>query len=240
MKLCLFQLTDHGPFSDLISLKSRPGHLSVFILYLISNSDPAPLVSAVHPRRACRCMSENCECAMCVLLLQFFYLVTEQYLQGKKDDLRKWAYEIYSTFLHEKAVSVPPSFEFRVLAADVIVLCDVLQPLRVAIPDDVVTNVTQTLEGRSEKDDVMRPLFQVARHQAQNLVNELLADFRNMRAAGQSNPPHQLFSCSSPRFCGAGLSHLYGERKLRNDHSDKNHESRAMEDVLWKDFERLV
>ena len=109
---------------------------------------------------------------MHVVLLQFFYLVTEQYLQGKKDDLRKWAYEIYSTFLHEKAVSVPPSFAFRVLAAVVIVSCHVLQPLRVAIPDDVVTNVTQTLEGRSEKDDVMRPLFQVARHQAQNLVNE--------------------------------------------------------------------
>ena len=106
----VLQLTDHGPFSDLVSLKGRPGHLSVFILYLISNSDPAPLVSPPSQQlsflvsRVKFCVKQCCCC------FQFFYLVTEQYLQAKKDDLRKWAYEIYSTFLHEKAVSysLPP------------------------------------------------------------------------------------------------------------------------------------
>ena len=42
---CVLQLEEHGPFSDLNNLKHRPGHLAVFLYYLMSNSDPSPLVS---------------------------------------------------------------------------------------------------------------------------------------------------------------------------------------------------
>ena len=39
-------------------------------------------------------------------VFQFFYLVTETYTQGNMKEMRKWAYEIHSTFLVEKAVSL--------------------------------------------------------------------------------------------------------------------------------------
>ena len=45
---------------------------------------------------------------MVILFLQLFYLVTEAYSQytGKDvKDMRRWAYEIFSSFLFEKAVS---------------------------------------------------------------------------------------------------------------------------------------
>ena len=53
-------------------------------------------------------------------VFQFFYLVTETYTQGNMKEMRKWAYEIHSTFLVEKAVSlstttqtyIPPSTSF--------------------------------------------------------------------------------------------------------------------------------
>ena len=42
---------------------------------------------------------------MCRDVFQLFYLVTESYTQGNLKEMRKWAYEIHSTFLVEKAVS---------------------------------------------------------------------------------------------------------------------------------------
>jgi len=42
-----------------------------------------------------------------LLSLQLFYLVTEHYPQGSIKELRRWAYEIYSTFLVPTAVSIP-------------------------------------------------------------------------------------------------------------------------------------
>lgn len=38
-------LDTEGPFSNFAELKTRPAHLAVFLHYLISNSDPASLVS---------------------------------------------------------------------------------------------------------------------------------------------------------------------------------------------------
>lgn len=69
---------DHGPFVDLLQLKNRPAHLSVFLHFLMSNSNPSAL---------------------------FFWLVTDIYSQeqGTMKDLRKWAYEIYSVFIGKSA-----------------------------------------------------------------------------------------------------------------------------------------
>eukprot|EP00795_Rhopilema_esculentum_P016769 gene16769-8231_t len=72
------KIDDHGPFLDLDTLKSKPAHLAVFLHFLMSNSDPSAL---------------------------FFWLVTETYAkeEGSLKDFRKWAYEIYSTFLAPSA-----------------------------------------------------------------------------------------------------------------------------------------
>ena len=66
-----------GPFSNFADLKSRPAYLSVFLHYLISNSDPSSLL---------------------------FYIITEHYQSGPVKDLKKWAYEIFSSFIVPTAV----------------------------------------------------------------------------------------------------------------------------------------
>ena len=70
---------DHGPFIDLETLKDRPAHLAVFLHFLMSNNNPVPLL---------------------------FWLTTDVYAQesGSTKELRKWAYEIYSTFIANNAV----------------------------------------------------------------------------------------------------------------------------------------
>jgi len=39
------QVDEPGVFSDIGQLKNRPAHIAVFLHYLLSNSDPCPLVS---------------------------------------------------------------------------------------------------------------------------------------------------------------------------------------------------
>jgi len=63
---------DHGPFNSLPELLQHSAHLAVFLNYVISNSDPCPLL---------------------------FYLVTDAYKTGSAKEMRKWAYEIHSCFL---------------------------------------------------------------------------------------------------------------------------------------------
>lgn len=38
--------------------------------------------------------------------MQFFWLVTDSYREGTPKEMKKWSYEIYSTFLAERAVCV--------------------------------------------------------------------------------------------------------------------------------------
>ena len=70
---------DHGPFIDLNTLRERPAHLAVFLHFLMSNNNPVPLL---------------------------FWLVTDVYAQesGSAKEMRRWAYEIYSTFIANNAV----------------------------------------------------------------------------------------------------------------------------------------
>ncbi|XP_076457350.1 rho guanine nucleotide exchange factor 11-like [Babylonia areolata] len=132
------QTMDSGTFSDIRLLEKKPAHLAVFLHYLISNSDP------------------------CALL---FYLVTDMYKQtaGSTKDLRKWGYEIFSTFLVPEA------------------------PLRVEVHESLVARANEVLmagSGRNENELVLRGMFDGCRSALSQELSEQLAEFRNMRVRG--------------------------------------------------------
>lgn len=79
---------DHGPFNSLRELLQHPAHLAVFLNYVISNADPAPLL---------------------------FYLITDAYKQGSAKEMRKWAYEIHSCFLMPNSPLELPNLEAQVI-----------------------------------------------------------------------------------------------------------------------------
>lgn len=74
-------IEEHGPFSALKQLldQQNMAYLAVFLNYVLSNSDPSALL---------------------------FYLITGLYKEGSVKDMRKWAYEIHSSFLVPRAVSI--------------------------------------------------------------------------------------------------------------------------------------
>lgn len=72
-------MEEHGPFKSLRLLLEHPGHVAVFLNYLFTNAQPASLL---------------------------FYLITDIYRDGNLKDMRRWAYEIHSTFLVPGAVSL--------------------------------------------------------------------------------------------------------------------------------------
>ncbi|XP_031567652.1 uncharacterized protein LOC116302491 [Actinia tenebrosa] len=123
---------DHGPFNELELLKNKPAHLAVFLHYLISNSDPSSL---------------------------FFWLVTDSHREGNFKEMRKWSYEIYSTFLADKA------------------------PLKVDVDKGIVQAIEATL-GKECSEECLRNLFIPARSACTTEINEQLADFRSKRALG--------------------------------------------------------
>lgn len=124
------KIDDHGPFNSLDMLKNKPAHLAVFLHYLISNSDPSSL---------------------------FFWLVTDSYREGTPKEMKKWSYEIYSTFLAERA------------------------PLKVDMDKETIVQPIESYLGSEEN---LKNLFQQARAAAGDEIGELLADFRNKRALG--------------------------------------------------------
>jgi len=62
------------------------------------------------------------------LFLQFFWMVTDTYREGTIKEMRKWSYEIYSTFLAERAVSISFSFPKLLEWADVMVSLTIHYP----------------------------------------------------------------------------------------------------------------
>jgi hypothetical protein len=73
-------IEENYAFKSLKSLTENENvaFLAVFLNFILSNSDPAPLL---------------------------FYLISDLYKDGNAKDMRKWAYEIHSTFLVPTAVS---------------------------------------------------------------------------------------------------------------------------------------
>ncbi|XP_042905451.1 rho guanine nucleotide exchange factor 11 isoform X2 [Parasteatoda tepidariorum] len=142
----LGHLEDHGPFNGLWKLVRNPAHLSVFLHYLMSNSDPSSL---------------------------FFYLISELYEQGTGKDMKKWAYEIHSSFL------VPGA------------------PLKVSLVDETILHeIDDVLLNSIDKEETLRTVFRKARKKAKEELNDFLADFRNKRTMGLANifgpPDYQL------------------------------------------------
>ncbi|XP_076301603.1 rho guanine nucleotide exchange factor 2 isoform X3 [Lasioglossum baleicum] len=128
------QLEDHGPFKSLTRLREHYAHLAVFINYVLSNSDPSSLL---------------------------FYLVTELYKAGNAKEMRKWAYEIHSSFL------VPGA------------------PLRLHnVDENVAHEIDDVLLKESDKEEILRMIFLKSRTRAKEELNEQLADFQQKRTAG--------------------------------------------------------
>ncbi|XP_018052535.1 PREDICTED: rho guanine nucleotide exchange factor 11 isoform X1 [Atta colombica] len=128
------QLEDHGPFQSLSRLWGHHAHLAVFINYVLSNSDPSSLL---------------------------FYLVTDLYKEGNAKEMKKWAYEIHSSFL------VPGA------------------PLCLHNVDENVANeIDDVLLKESDKEEILRKIFWKARTRAKEELNEQLTHFQQKRTAG--------------------------------------------------------
>lgn len=75
------QPIEDGPFKSLSRLWEHLAHLAVFMNYILTNCDPSSIL---------------------------FYLITDLYKEGNAKDMKKWAYEIHSSFL------VPGSVSFNI------------------------------------------------------------------------------------------------------------------------------
>ncbi|KAK6619065.1 hypothetical protein RUM44_003447 [Polyplax serrata] len=130
----LSHLEDHGPFKSLKCLWQHHAHLAVFMNYVLSNSDPSSLL---------------------------FYLVTDLYKEGSAKEMKKWAYEIHSSFL------VPGA------------------PLRLNnVDENFAREIDDVLIRESDKEEILRMIFWKARNRAREELNEQLADFQQKRTAG--------------------------------------------------------
>ncbi|CAB0007583.1 unnamed protein product, partial [Nesidiocoris tenuis] len=128
------QMEDHGPFKRWNELSKHQAHLAVFLNYVISNSDPSSIL---------------------------FYLVTDLYKEGSAKEMKKWAYEIHSSFL------VPGA------------------PLRLNnVDENVAREIDEVLLKESDKEEILRKIFWKARQKAKEELNEQLADFQAKRTAG--------------------------------------------------------
>lgn len=100
-----FQLDTQGPFSNLVDLKSRPAHLAVFINFLLANGSPNSLV----------CVWDEYYIWCRFLLFKLFYLIADCYQNASAalpKEQRKWAYEIFSTFLIPNSVRLSLSLSY--------------------------------------------------------------------------------------------------------------------------------
>ncbi|XP_049947782.1 rho guanine nucleotide exchange factor 12 [Schistocerca serialis cubense] len=146
-------LEDHGPFKSLSTLRDYKAHLAVFLNYLRSNSDCSSLL---------------------------FYLITDIYKEGNAKEMKKWAYEIHSSFLVPNA------------------------PLTLSTVDEnVLREIDEVLLKESDKEEILRKVFWKARQKAKEELNEQLADFQQKRTAGLSSlfgaQETQLHDCINDR-----------------------------------------
>ncbi|XP_016988743.1 uncharacterized protein LOC108051233 isoform X2 [Drosophila rhopaloa] len=129
-------IDENGPFNNLTRLleAEHVTFLAIFLNYVISNSDPAPLL---------------------------FYLITELYKEGTSKDMRKWAYEIHSTFLVPRA------------------------PLSWYRQDELLAReVDNVLQLEFDKVEILRTVFLRSRKRAKDLISEQLREFQQKRTAG--------------------------------------------------------
>lgn len=127
---------DHGPFRSLHQLMQHENlvYLAVFLNFLLSNLNPAQLL---------------------------FYLITGLYKEGSVKDMRKWAYEIHSTFLVPRAP----------------LLWDTIDESHAREVDDV-------LQNEYDKPEILRKVFWRCRQRAKECIVKQLHDFQVKRTAG--------------------------------------------------------
>ncbi|XP_052060315.1 rho guanine nucleotide exchange factor 12-like isoform X6 [Mytilus californianus] len=121
---------NNGAFSSLKLLESRPPHLAVFLNYVMTMSlDPSSLL---------------------------FYIVSGYYrtTPGTCKELKKWAFEIYSTFL---------------VAAG--------SPLKLNVDESISVEIDNILVYRNDKEDILRKVFDHARLSVQTELQNMLQEF---------------------------------------------------------------
>uniref|UniRef100_A0A914I5J6 Guanine nucleotide exchange factor n=1 Tax=Globodera rostochiensis TaxID=31243 RepID=A0A914I5J6_GLORO len=123
-----------GPFSNLQELKSHPAALAIFLTHLMNTPNPGSLL---------------------------FYLITDAFPSSSVKDQRRFAYEIFSTFLIPGAPLQLPNIAQR----DIQIIDKVLR---------TICGSQQPPEGT----DQLRKLFISTRTRAVSQINEQLADFR--------------------------------------------------------------
>lgn len=129
-------IDENGPFNNLTRLLETENvvFLAVFLNYVLSNSEPAPLL---------------------------FYLITELYKEGTSKDMRKWAYEIHSTFLVPRA----PLSWYRQ-------------------DESLAREVDNVLQLEFDKVEILRTVFLRSRKRAKDIISEQLREFQQKRTAG--------------------------------------------------------
>lgn len=127
---------DPGPFRSLQYLLEHENlpHLAVFLNFVLSNSNPSPLL---------------------------FYLITGLYKEGSVKDMRKWAYEIHSTFLVPRAPL-----------------------LWGGVDESLAREVDVVLQNEYDKSEFLRKIFWKSRLRAKEHITQQLDDFQVTRTAG--------------------------------------------------------
>uniref|UniRef100_A0A182NV58 Phorbol-ester/DAG-type domain-containing protein n=1 Tax=Anopheles dirus TaxID=7168 RepID=A0A182NV58_9DIPT len=129
-------IEENSPFRSLAQLleAEKSVYLAVFLNFVLTNSDPAALL---------------------------FYLITMLYKEGSVKDMRKWAYEIHSTFL------VPGA------------------PLLCANVDEALArDIDDVLQKENDKAEILRMVFWRSRLKAKETINQQLQQFQTKRTAG--------------------------------------------------------
>ncbi|XP_062561039.1 uncharacterized protein LOC134225187 isoform X2 [Armigeres subalbatus] len=129
-------IEEHGPFRSLTQLlePAHSAHLAVFLNFVLSNSDPSPLL---------------------------FYLITALYKEGSIKDMRKWAYEIHSTFLVPGAPLLWPN-----------------------VDESLAREIDDILQKENDKVEILRKVFYKSRNKARDYINIQLQEFQVKRTAG--------------------------------------------------------
>ncbi|XP_021946876.1 uncharacterized protein LOC110844861 isoform X3 [Folsomia candida] len=126
----------HGPYSSLSRLLEHNAHLAVFINYVIDNrKDPSSLL---------------------------FYLITALDIEeGGTKEMKRWGYEIHSTFSAPGAPLLVPN-----------------------VDENIAAEIDDSLLHEVDKEEMMRRVFRKARNKAKEEINKQLEEFCNKRTAG--------------------------------------------------------
>jgi Rho guanine nucleotide exchange factor 12 len=144
---------DDGVYKSIsmLTASENMAYLVVFLNFVLCNSKPAAIL---------------------------FYLITDLYKKGSVKDMRKWAYEIHSTFL---VPSAPLSF---FTTSDI-----QAESLAREVDDKLAQSKNFQPQEKSNQQDFemakfLRDVFQKSRSKARDTVNRQMEEFQEKRTAG--------------------------------------------------------